>query len=386
MVLGALLDLGVDLDRLSGELQKLDIAGYELQLERVSRRTVSANRFRVILNGVEADTVPDHHQHTPARPLREILRLIDESRLAPAVKDLSTRIFRRLGEAEARVHGGPPDDVHLHEVGAVDAIVDICGTAIALAELGFPACSAGPIHVGHGFVRTAHGLFPIPAPATAYLLEGVPTYATHLEGELITPTGAAILTAICPEFGPQPPMRILRTGHGAGKHDREIPNVLRVFLGEREAGIGAVQGQAVLLETNIDDMNPQFFAHLFERLLEAGALDVWLTPVHMKKGRPGSVLSVLSGAAESSALAEIVFMETTTIGIRRTTVDRLMLPRQWRTVQTPYGPIRLKEARLGDRVVNVLPEYEDCRAAARAQGVPLKQVWLAALGGVGGGE
>lgn len=420
MILGALLDAGVDLDAVQRELQKLEISGYELKRERVTRRGIAATRFQVLLEGgADPDAPPrhgaghvrghehdyDHHgdhgphgHHAPARPLRKILDLIDRSALAGPVKALSRRIFERLGEAEARVHGVSPADVHLHEVGAVDAIVDICGAAVALHLLGMPECHASPLHVGQGFVETAHGRYPVPAPATAYLIEGVPSYATDVEGELLTPTGAAVLTTVCRAFGPRPPMRIRATGYGAGKHDRVIPNVLRVHLGdpvtaEFGTGVPAPAGAAgaggpgpgwalervVLLETNIDDLNPQVYPHLLERLLEGGALDAWLTPAHMKKGRPGVLLHVLARREEADALAAIVFAETTTIGLRRSEVERWVLPREWVTVETPYGPVQVKVARLGGRVVNAMPEYEDCRAAAREHGVPLRRVWEQAL-------
>lgn len=398
MILGALLDVGVDLEAVRRELQKLEVSGYELKRERVMRRGIAATRFQVLLDGgADPDAPPHHGHHAPARPLRAILDLIDRSALAGPVKALSRRIFERLGEAEARVHGVPPADVHLHEVGAVDAIVDICGAAIALHALGMPECHASPLHVGRGFVETAHGRYPVPAPATAYLIEGVPSYATDVEGELLTPTGAAILTTVCRTFGPQPAMRIRATGYGAGKHDRAIPNVLRLHLGDPvgaefgagidvAGGAGAAGSEAgwalervVLLETNIDDMNPQVYPHLLERLLEVGALDAWLSPAHMKKGRPGVVLHVLSRPEQANALAAIVFAETTTIGLRRSEVERWVLPREWITVETPYGPVQVKVARLGGRIVNAMPEYEDCRAAARDHGVPLRRVWEQAV-------
>jgi pyridinium-3,5-bisthiocarboxylic acid mononucleotide nickel chelatase len=381
MILGALLDAGLPLERLEAALASLSLPGWELSLKRVMRCGVSATHLQVLVAGEPADRHEhqhgrhdhehDHHYHEH-RPLKAILELLERSDLAPEVADLARRIFLRLGAAESQVHGVPAEEVHFHEVGSTDAIVDIVGAAAAVHLLSIERVVVSPIHVGRGFVQTAHGLYPVPAPATAYLLEGAQVYSTHVEGELITPTGAAILTELAAEFGPLPAMRVTRTGYGAGTREREIPNVLRVLLGEVASDPAT---EAVTeLAANIDDMNPQFYDHLMERLLSAGALDVWLAPVHMKKTRPAVVLHVLARPSETERLSGIVLAETTTLGVRSHQLQRLALPRQMMDVTTPWGTVPVKVARQGDQVLTIAPEYEDCRRLAREHQVPLKLV------------
>lgn len=432
MVIGALLDLGLDPAVLERELRQLPLEGYKLQVSTVDKRSIRATQFQVFLTGPTGDRLADaefqevesnhdhehhhhphqheHHPHSdqphPHRSLAEILSLIDSSSLSTTVKSTARRIFTRLGEAEARVHGLPLDQVHFHEVGGVDAIVDIVGAAIGLEQLGLERIYASPLHLGSGFVRAAHGLLPVPAPATAHLIAGAPVYTTEVKGELVTPTGAAIITSIAHQFGPLPAIRIEATGYGAGSREREFPNVLRVYLGQEVAGArpalssrrqardpfpqqhatpevtgGYHEGLAMVIEANIDDMNPQLFEYLLERLLEAGALDVSLIPVQMKKSRPGTILHVLAHPASVDDLLAIIFTESTTIGARTYEVTKRMLQRETQTVETPFGPVRVKVARLGNRVVNVAPEYEDCRELARRHGLPLKEVYALARAG-----
>jgi uncharacterized protein (TIGR00299 family) protein len=441
MLVGALLDLGLDLAILERELRKLPLEGYRLQVSKVNKRGIQASKFQVILTGPAGDRLADAdfqevelpvettgqpspgdplhrqpptdeaHQHEHSHPLHrsltEILSLIDNSNLSNPVKTMAGAIFTRLGEAEARVHGVSLDRVHFHEVGGVDAIVDIVGAAIGLEQLGLERVYASPLHLGSGFIRSGHGLLPVPAPATANLVAGVPVYSSEVKGELVTPTGAAIITTIAQQFGPLPPMVIEATGYGAGSRDREFPNVLRAYLGQEIAGptpaippgdrqvrdpfpeqheaplvpAGYHEGPAMVIEANIDDMNPQLFEYLLERLLEAGALDVSLIPVQMKKTRPGTILHVLAHPTSVDNLLAIIFTESTTIGARTYEVTKRMLRRETQTVETPFGPVRVKVAWLGSQVVNVAPEYEDCRELARRHDLPLKEVYALARAG-----
>jgi uncharacterized protein (TIGR00299 family) protein len=404
MVLGALIDLGVEPARLQGELEKLNLPGWRMTSRSVNKNGITATKVDVLLQGAagaesladEANTevhdhghhhhdVHDHdnkhepHSHEVHRPLRVILDLLAQSDLHPLDKERATKIFTRLGEAEAKVHGVPLLDVHFHEVGGVDAIVDVVGACIGLRLLDIDRIHVSPIHVGSGFVKMAHGLFPIPAPATANLLVGAPAYATELKGELITPTGAAILTTLADGFGPMPQMVVRATGYGAGTRDREIPNVLRMVVGEQASPSGAYKTEvAVMIEATIDDMNPEFYEHVLERLLSAGAMDVFLAPVQMKKGRPGNVLHVLIAPDLAQQAVGIIFAETSTIGVRTYPVVKKMLEREIITVATPFGQVGVKVARSAGKVLNVAPEYADCKAIAREQGVPLKVVYQAA--------
>jgi uncharacterized protein (TIGR00299 family) protein len=410
MVLGALIDLGVESARLQAELEKLNLPGWRLTIRSVNKNGITATKVDVLLQdatGGEAladaanTEVHDHchhhhhdhdhdHKHEAHsfdvhRPLRVILDLLERSDLHPLDKTRATKIFTRLGEAEAKVHGVPLLDVHFHEVGGVDAIVDVVGACIGLRLLGIDLIHVSPIHVGSGFVKMAHGLYPIPAPATANLLVGAPAYATELKGELITPTGAAILTTLADAFGPMPHMVVRATGYGAGTRDREIPNVLRMVVGEQANPTGAYKTEvAVMIEANIDDMNPELYEHVMERLLSAGAMDVFLAPVLMKKGRPGNVLHVLIAQELAQQAVSIIFAETSTIGVRTYPVVKQMLEREIISVTTPFGQVGVKVARSAGKVLNVAPEYADCKAIAREQGVPLKLVYQAAQSAAAG--
>jgi uncharacterized protein (TIGR00299 family) protein len=367
MTLGALVDAGLPIDVLRSEMAKLSIPGYTLTSEQVKRSGLAATKVHVVLDRTEQ----------PARRLDDIRTIIDGSALAPEIKRKSLAVFTRLAEVEAKVHGTTTETVHFHEVGAVDALVDIVGSVIGLELLGITEVLASPINVGSGSVHTAHGRLPVPAPATAELMKGVPVYSSSIAFELATPTGAAIITTLASSFGPLPQMRIDRVAHGAGSRELPgTPNVLRLFLGEYLPAADA--DTSVLIETNIDDMNPQVYEHLIDRLLQAGAHDAFLTPIIMKKGRPGILLSVLTDPAKSDALLDIVFRETTSIGARIQPVGRRKLAREIREVETVYGRVRVKVSRRGDEVLTVTPEYEDCRRLAEEKQVPLKHVMEAA--------
>jgi len=392
MFVGAMLDLGLELDTLRRELGKLKLEGYRLEASRVDKRGLQATQLRVLLQSGATEHLADqgdHAAHTH-RALSDILALIDGSGLSPSVKQRAKHIFMRLGTAEASVHAVPVNQVHFHEVGGVDAMVDIVGAAIAVEELHIERIIASALHLGSGMVKMSHGLYPIPAPATAKLLEGVPAYATEAKGELTTPTGAAIVTALAHEFGPLPQARLLKVGYGAGTKDREFPNVLRAILCEdtpqataNVTGLDTVDtAEALVIEANIDDMNPQHFEPLMAHLLAAGAYDVTLQPIQMKKQRPGTLLQLIAGRPTLQTLLDIVFRESSTIGVRTYPVTRYMLPRDIVTVQTVFGPVRVKVARLGPDVVNAMPEYDDCRSLAEAASIPIKTVTAAAQAAV----
>jgi len=366
MLLGALVDVGLAIEDLRADLSKLPISGYEITAKRVTKNGISGTLVHVA-------TEPTHEH----RGLTDILTIINGANLPSEVTGSAKRTFERLASAEARVHGSSVEDVHFHEVGAVDAIVDIVGAYCGLQRLGVEKVFASALPLGGGWVDSAHGRLPIPAPATVELLRGVPSYGGPVEAELVTPTGAAIVTTVCEHFGAMPPMTIRALGWGAGSRDLPHPNLLRVFLGEpldrpREQHLA-------LIETNIDNMNPEIFGHVMDALFEAGALDVYYTPIIMKKSRPATEVSVLAEPPLVDTLSEILFRETTTLGIRVTEVGRRCLEREWHRVETDYGLVRVKAGRLNHEIVNVAPEYEDCVRLARDHGVPAKVVYEAAL-------
>jgi hypothetical protein len=323
------------------------------------------------------------HSHAHGRSLSEIRRLIHEAALAEPVKQTAIRAFELLGHAEAKIHNVPVEEIHFHEVGAVDAIVDIVAASAGIHHLNVGAWHSSAINVGGGTVVCAHGTFPVPAPATADLLRGLPTYSAHVEQELVTPTGAALLRAIDPEFGPQPAMRVERIGYGAGtRNSKEFPNVLRVSVGEAsetETVAGVKCEMVTVMETALDDLSPQVLAYVAETALARGALDAMLTPVIMKKGRQGTLLTVLCNPADSAALERLILTETSTLGVRIRQERRTCLERGHIPVATEYGEIRIKVGTLGGETMNAAPEYEDCRAAAARHKVAIKQVQQAAI-------
>jgi uncharacterized protein (TIGR00299 family) protein len=406
MLLGALVDLGLPLDALTAELAKVPLEGYRLESRKVQRSGLQATKVDVLIGGHPAehghphspshrhgghghDHGQDHghedvHAHAPAhdhghphRALREILALLDRSKLDTTVKERASGLFRRLAEAEAAVHGSSPEEVRFHEVGAIDSIVDIVGGVVGLKWLGAQRFVSSALNVGTGTVTMSHGTFPVPPPATARLLEGVPVYGAG-EGELLTPTGALLVTAHATGYGPLPPVRPEAVGYGAGTRDTSgRPNVLRLIVGSEESR--AAGERVVVLEAELDDMSPQLCGPLMDRLLAAGALDAFYTPIQMKKGRPGLLVSVIGEPARREALEEVLFAETTTLGVRRQEWERTMLDREVVPVDTPYGTVGVKVGRRGGRVYNVQPEFEDCRRASETAGVAVKEVWAAAL-------
>ncbi len=365
MILGALVDLGVGVDELQACLGKLRLKGYRLEARRVERRGISGMYVELTAEADEG-----------GRTLGDVLGLIDQSDLDEDIRQLSRRVFVRLGEAEARVHNVDVDRVRLHELGATDTIVDVVGAVAGLKMLGIERVTCSPLNLGRGMVKCDHGLLPIPAPMTAELLRGVPVRGGDVDGELTTPTGAAIISTLATQFGEMPALRVDRVGYGAGSMDLSRPNLLRVFVGEAlEKAEGQIGERVSVLETNIDDMNPEFYDHIMERLFEAGALDVFLTPVQMKKNRPGTLLSVLAPADMADSLLDILLQESTTLGVRVSERERFCLPRFSQTVKTRFGDIRVKVAHRGSLVVKVLPEYEDCKRIARETGVAISQVY-----------
>jgi len=363
MILGALVAAGVDKAKLLEQLSLLKVDGFAVDFVTVEKSGLSALHARV-------QTAHEHkHRH-----LSHIRTIIQDSQLSDSVKQRAIAIFTKLAEAEARVHNEPVEHVHFHEVGALDAIVDVVGAAICfdLLEVDHFVCS--PIHVGSGTVEMAHGRFPVPPPAVTELLKGVPFYSTDLKGELLTPTGAAIITTVCNEYGPIPQMRVEYTGYGAGTREYEkFPNVLRVMIGEVDSG-GVTDEKLWMIETNLDDVSSQILGYVMDRAFELGARDCYFTPVQMKKNRPGVLLSILAEADRKIELMELIFTETTTLGIRTYEVTRRALDREMVKVQTPYGPIDVKVAKLNGRVVNEMPEFEQCRETAQKAGVALKEV------------
>jgi len=363
MTLGALVDAGASIDILRAELAKLNLPGYALKVEKVKRSGIAATKVHVIID----------QKDQKSRHLSDILSIIESSALSSPVKDKSSRIFTRLANAEAKVHGTTPDKIHFHEVGAVDSIVDNVGAVIGLELLGITRVMASAINVGSGTVTTAHGLLPIPAPATTELLAGIPFYQSSTPFELTTPTGAVIISTLCSSFGPLPPMKVNRIAYGAG--DKEfpgLPNVLRLMIGQPIAGYE--EDMSIVIETNIDDMSPQVYGYLIDKLMQQGAHDVYLTPIIMKKGRPAILLSVLTDKAKTDVVLDTIFRETTSIGVRIQEVGRKKLSREIREVETVYGLIRIKISKRGDEVLTITPEYEDCRRIAEEKQIPLKQV------------
>jgi pyridinium-3,5-bisthiocarboxylic acid mononucleotide nickel chelatase len=375
MTLGALLDLGLDINLLRTELGKLGISGYQVASERVNR------------NGINAVLCTVHSEETRShRHLHHIERIVRESALDPWIKEKSLEAFTRLAHAEARIHALPVEKVHFHEVGAIDAIVDVVGSMIGFYYLGVREFSSSPVNVGGGQVSCQHGLLPVPAPATVELLGGVPVYGQEPQcGELTTPTGAAILTALCSRFGSLPNLRIKKAGYGAGSRITELhPNVLRLLLGQRETDSSAgdlhpLNAPVTVIEANLDDMSPQLVGHFFDKALEAGALDVFAAPLQMKKNRPGVLLSVICRSNDATRLQRLIFSETTTLGVRLSIQERVTLQREEVEVKIPQGTVRIKIGRVGEKVVNAMPEYEDCRKVAEAAGLPLKVVQSLAM-------
>jgi pyridinium-3,5-bisthiocarboxylic acid mononucleotide nickel chelatase len=367
MILGALLDAGLELEALRRELGKLPLSHYEVGQRQVVKGGLGGCQAEVIVQ-------KEHHHHQP-RHLSDIEAIITQSSLETAVKEQSLAIFRRLAEAEARVHRTTVEHIHFHEVGAMDTIIDVVGAVAGLRLLGVARVYCSPLHVGAGTVQCAHGTLPVPAPATTELIKGKPCYSTGVQGELLTPTGAAILTTLAAAFGSIPEMTLEQVGYGAGTLETATPNLLRVLIGESVEGLaGYEREQVAVVETTIDDMNPQMYDYLMGRLLAMGALDVFLTPVQMKKNRPGTMLTVISPPDQVAGLARFLLRETTTIGVRWRLDQRLKTRREIVEVATPYGPVRCKVVEVAPGETTVNPEYDDLKRIALEQSVPLKEV------------
>jgi len=366
MLLAALLDAGGDIELLRAVPGRLGLDGVEIAAERVDRQGVGALHVTV--------TAPDDPGHRDWQTIRD---LVERADLPSAVRDRSLAVFQGLAEAEGRVHGIPADDVHFHELGAVDTLIDVCGAVSLLDALGVEEITCSPLPVSRGLVRAEHGTLPLPSPATAELLTGAPLYGVDADAELVTPTGAALASALVTSWGALPPLTLERVGCGAGTRDLPgRPNVVRVFLGETAAPATA---EVALLETNLDDLSPELVPDAVERCYAAGALDVWTVPAQMKKGRPGFVLAALARPVDEQAVARAILEETSALGLRVSRLRRYELEREERVVDLDGGSVRVKIGRLDGRVVNVAPEHDDCAALARATGRSVKSVWAAAL-------
>jgi uncharacterized protein (TIGR00299 family) protein len=378
MIVGSLLDAGVPLEHLQAELEKLHLPGWGISLGRRVRAGISAADFDV-----------QCEEKSPERGFTEIKAIIESSDLSPTVKASAIAVFRRLGEAEAKVHNITLDKIHFHEVGAIDCIIDICGACIGLEFLGAERIVASPLPQGHGFVRCAHGRMPVPTPATIELLRGCPTYSVDIEGELVTPTGAAILSTLATEWDRMPAMKPKSIGYGSGKKDfGPRPNLVRLIVGEatdaQTSAVGpaspkAPPSEVLILEANLDDMNPEGYDWVMQQLFKAGALDVTLTPIQMKKGRPGVTLSVIAPVELGETMAELIFRETTTFGVRTSRWQRFVLDREFVKVETPYGSVRVKIGMRNAEIISASPEYEECKRRAEEANAPLKEVYRAAL-------
>lgn len=368
MTLGALVANGLPLETLKAELDKLNVDGFELKEERIIDRGIAA---------VHVDVITEkQHEH---RHLRHITDIIENSSLNDRVKKNAIAVFKRLAEAEATVHGTTPEKIHFHEVGALDAIVDVVGACIGFDYFGVERIVSTPIHTGTGTVNCAHGEMPVPVPAVVELTKDFPVKRTDRYGEMTTPTGAAILTTLATSFGNLDNFVAGSSGYGAGtRKNDDYPNVLRISIGSEASHLQF--DHSVLIETNIDDMNPEIFGYLADKLMAAGAKDVYMSPLYMKKGRPGTLLSVLTGDALRDTMIDLIFRETTTLGVRISRVMRHMLTREAGQVATDYGPVAVKIAHIGD-TVRIAPEYEDCARLAREKSVPLLAVYESARKG-----
>jgi uncharacterized protein (TIGR00299 family) protein len=383
MTIGALLDLGLDLKTLRCELAKLKLDEFEISARRDQRQAITGMKFDVHVHEHHHEHGHGHHHEHEhhGRSFREIKQLIESSTLADDVQRHAVGAFRRLAEAEGKIHGMAPEKVHFHEVGAVDSIVDFVGACIGLRELGVEkVVASAPLRTGFGFVDCAHGRFPVPGPATVELLKGVAIYAGDEEAELITPTGAALLREFATEFGPMPAMTVQAIGYGLGTRNLpKTPNVLRAVLGETSNGDTKQADRIVVLETNLDDVSPQVLGDVMERALAAGALDVFHTPIQMKKNRPGVMLSVLCAPEDAERLSRLLLTDTTAFGVRRTEAQRLKLEREVVAVKTAFGAVEVKLGRLDGKVVSASPEFESCKRAAAKAKAPVRRVITAAL-------
>lgn len=366
MILAALMDAGADRKEIIRELKKIPVSGWDIRLMQVSKRGVGGLHLEI------------KYREQPERNLSQITALIKKAKFKATVEKQIIEAFTILAEAEARVHRTAVDKIHFHEVGAIDSIIDIAGTMLALDDLGISKIYCSPLNIGKGTVKCRHGLLPVPAPATALLLKGAKVYQNELTGELVTPTGALLMTCLSETFGPMPAMSLTAIGHGAGTMELPVPNILRAMVGKSWAN-GKDMEQMVLLETNIDDMNPQIYGHVMDRLFRAGAADIYFTPIQMKKNRPAVMLSALVAPSVEKKAVDIILRETTTLGVRRTLIDRYVLFRKTVKVRTEYGIIEGKVAELPEGEKKFQPEYDACLSAAQKHKKPLREIFSAAL-------
>ncbi len=363
MIVGALLDSGLDIKFLKKELKKLNLRNYKIEAKKIVKKGLAATRFNVIW---------DEKNYAGERNLKGINRIIDDSKLDKGLKSTIKGIFLKIASAEAKIHSRPISKIHFHEVGAVDVIIDVASSVIGLNKLGIEKVYCSQLNVGTGFVDFSHGRFPVPAPAAAEILKNVPVYHNDVEAELVTPTGAAIITALASGFGAMPSMKVEKIGYGAGKMDLEHPNVLRVFLGKLEKNANETIN---IIEANIDNMNPEIYPYVLGKLMANGALDAYLMSIIMKKGRPAIKLTVLADIEDTDKLCSIIFDETTTLGVRIYQATRKKLEREIKTIKTKYGKVRVKISKLNNEIKNVMPEYEDCVKIAKNKKIPLKRVY-----------
>ncbi|HPF05952.1 MAG TPA: nickel pincer cofactor biosynthesis protein LarC [Spirochaetota bacterium] len=368
MVISALIDSGLDFSFIEKTAESLGIGGYEISAEKTLKNGIACTSFKVLVK-----------KNQPHRRLSDITDIIMRSGLTESVKNNSIAIFNKIAKAEAQIHVKSIEEIHFHEIGAVDSIIDICSAAAAIDEMKIQKIISSPLNTGKGFVKTAHGELPVPAPATAEILKGIPVYSTDTNAELTTPTGAAIIAHYAALYTPMPEMKINSIGYGAGSRDLDIPNLLRIYIGETSAKQGILSDEVIEIETSIDDMNPEFYSYLFNVLLDAGALDVALIPVFMKKNRPGHILKVITPPAESDSIISRIFTETSTSGVRVTRTSRKILTRKTLPVETPYGVINVKVHVMNGKAVTISPEYEECRIIAMENDIPLKNVYNSAL-------
>jgi hypothetical protein len=364
MILGAMVDTGLSIDKLKELLSGLNLNEFDLQAKIIDKNGFTATKVDVLVT-----------EQPQERHLKDIKDIIQKSSLPPAVQNKALQIFERIAKTEATIHNKSIDQVHLHELGGTDTIIDITGTLLALDHLEISKIYASPVPLGKGFIKGAHGQIPLPSPATIALLKGIPVYGRDIDAELVTPTGAALLAELVDDFGPAPPMVLETVGYGAGGRDLSIPNLLRVLIGEISPSDSATLDRLAVLETNLDDLNPEIYPYVIESLFAAGALDVILTPILMKKNRPGTQIQVLCEPSVIDSMRSILFRETTTLGIKQILVDRYSLPRTIREVETPYGKIRVKIAEFSPNLKKISPEFEDCRRAAQEHGIPITQIY-----------
>lgn len=364
MVVGALIDLGFPLQELKAALDSLPLTNYKIESFKAQRHQLTGTRFHIHIFTPE----------TVGRTFKDIRGMIEGSTLTHFVKEKSIQIFQCLAKAEAHVHQKAMDEVHFHEIGGIDSIIDIIGAVMGIHYLGVEEIISSPLPLGSGSVAGNHGTLPLPAPATVEILKNIPVYGSSFEGELVTPTGAAIVATMTDSFGPMPPMQIKSIGYGVGEREcPEIPNMLRVIIGKKETPL--LQEKVEVIETNIDDMNPEIYGYILDVLYDKGALDVLVIPVQMKKNRPGILLKVLALEKDKYTILRTIFEETTTLGIRCYSVERFKLARRTERIETPWGEVRVKVVVNADGKEEVLPEYEDCKKIAREKGIPLKRIY-----------